>query len=80
MHESGDSRVTFKHILVPTDFGPASEHALDSALALATQFSGAVAYGLRLVCVPVPILCGWRCAVGHVWSGGTTSRVKGTST
>jgi nucleotide-binding universal stress UspA family protein len=32
----------FKHILVPTDFGDASEHALAVALDLATKFEAKV--------------------------------------
>jgi nucleotide-binding universal stress UspA family protein len=37
-----DPMITFKHILVPTDFGPASQRAVDVALDLAAKFDAKV--------------------------------------
>ena len=43
---------TFKHILIPTDFGEASEHALDTALAVARRFDAKVTL-LHVYVIPV---------------------------
>lgn len=43
---------TFQHILVPTDFGPAADHALETALALAGKFDSRITL-LHAYMIPV---------------------------